>query len=1474
MPYSDSYDVDDGIAIVGLAGRFPGARDVDAFWANLVEGRETISSFTDDELDPAGADELEARRQPGYVRSRGILDDVELFDAEFFGINPAEAAILDPQQRVFMETAWEALERAGYDPRAFEGEVGVFAGMSNNTYWLQNLAARRDVTDVVGPALTMMGNEKDYLATRVAYKLDLRGPALNLQTACSTSLVAVIAAVQSLQTYGCDMALAGGVSVTLPQKRGYLFQEGGIISPDGHCRTFDVHAAGTVFSNGVGVVTLRRLTDALEAGDTIYAVIKGAGMNNDGSSRLSFTAPSVDGQAAAIAQAQALAGIDPRTISYVEAHGTATPLGDPIEIAALTQAFRAGGAIETGFCSIGSVKSNIGHLDAAAGVAGLIKTALALHHKTIPPTLHFTTPNPKLDLESSPFRVATSLSPWQPADGEPRRAGVSSFGAGGTNAHVVLEEAPAGPPPTVEASEQLIVLSGRTGTALDAAASRLRDHLEDHPELALADVAFTLGTGRRRFPHRRALVARGHDEAVVLLGTPESGATGSSTVSDAPVAFLFPGQGAQSVEMARALYDRDPAFHADVDECAEVLHPLLKLDLRDVLYPPQGQEALAEQRLGQTAVTQPALFVIEYALAQAWRRLGVEPDGMIGHSVGEYVAACLAGVFTRDDALRLVAERGRLIQELPGGTMLAVRATADDVRALLPATLDIAGENSPSQTVVSGESAAVEQFEMLLSEHQLASRRLATSHAFHSSMMDTILEAFAQVVESTPRATPVRPWVSSLTGDWITNEQAGDSAYWVEQLRRPVRFAIGIARLLEGSARLTLEVGPGRQLTGLTKQTVPDRPSGVATLTDGAGPSSLLEPAGRLWIAGAALDWKRIHPGHRLRVPLPTYPFERKRHWVDGVAVPPAAPALAPTLDNDFREDEMTVATQQVGVGGKAALVERLQGLFADLSGLDRASLGSEIHFLELGLDSLFLTQAALQLQKTFGVKVSFRQLLDELSTIDALAAYLLTMLPAEGGPSSAAPAVPAAPARALVAAIPAEAATAARQVEAPVLSPVVAFGPYRPPARDAGGGLTPEQDRALASFVERYTQRTAGSKRSTAANRLHLADPRTVAGFRPVWKEIVYPIVSVRSAGSRIWDVDGNEYIDLTNGFGTIMFGHNPAFIREALEAQLKEGIETGPQTLLAGEVAERVAAMVRDRTRGVLQHGLGGGHRRDPARAHGHRPREDRDVRRRLSRNLRRGSRPPNPQGLDADRARCAAEHGRQRRRARLGEPRCPRLPRAARQRACGRARRARPEPPSRRAASRIPSRRARRDRAHGHGARLRRGGHGLSGPSGRRSGDLRHPRRHHHIRKGDRRGPADRPRLGPARVHGRTRRWRVAIRRRFVPGGRRHVLRRDLRPPSARPGRGSRRDRPPRGGGTRPAAGAERSHRRLRRAPRGACPKRRGARPHPSFQLVDVRQLPGRRPERAPVPRDDAGQGCAHLGGPRMVPHDGAQ
>ena len=1243
MAYACDYDAAEGIAIVGMAGRFPGARNVAQLWQNLVAARETISRFGPGELDPGSAEEMAARRDPAYVRARGILDDAEMFDAAFFGINPKEAEILDPQQRVFLETAWEAFEDAGYDPQTFEGAIGLFAGSSNNYYYLQNLINRGDVTDAVGWLTTMMGNEKDYLTTRVAYKLDLKGPALNVQTACSTSRVAVCSAVQSLLTYQCDMALAGGVSITLPQRRGYLWHDGSITSPDGHCRAFDRDAAGTVFSNGIGIVVLRRLADALADGDTVYAVIKGAALNNDGAAKVSFTAPSVDGHAQVIAMAQALAGIDPATISYVEAHGTGTALGDPVEIAGLTEAFRAGGATTKGYCALGSLKTNIGHLDAAAGVAGLIKTALALHHKTLPASLHYRSPNPKLGLEQSPFYVNARLQAWKAGD-TPRRAGVSSFGVGGTNAHVVLEEAPRVERGGARRSSHLLLLSARSRERLEEGATHLKDHLAACADLDIADAAFTLQTGRRAFGHRRALVCRDRAEALQLLGTPDSRRVfdGSTERSLAGVAFLFPGQGAQHVNMGRTLYQSEPCFRKEVDECAAVLEPHLGLDLRAILYPVERDVAAAQQQITQTSITQPALFVVEYALARLWGSWGVTPAAMIGHSLGEYVAACLAGVFTRDDALLLLARRARMMQDLPGGAMLAVRAPVDTVASELTEHAAVAAINAPNMTVVAGEHEAISALEARLAAREIESRRLPTSHAFHSPLMEPIVAAFAEFVSTVRRSAPQQGWISSLTGESITDAEAVDPHYWAQQMRRPVRFMDGVGKLMDPALAL-LEVGPGQALASLARQH-PARKAGQLVLASlHAGQDSegdleaLVAAAGRLWTAGLTIDWAAFNADARCRrISLPTYPFQRSRFWVDPIPAAPlsqpaarAAPQAAAHTENAM-PDTIT-ATQRDAPHPDTQLISKLQALFSELSGIDAAVLEPNATFLDLGLDSLFLTQASSALHRKFGTRVSLRELLDECSTLRALAARLAPAVPVAAPPAaqSGTPLVTQTHQYAAAEAQPAPRIAGAsvetgtlqqvlaqqleimsrqldmlRQAALPAATPSsqtapphidvrpttdathapaapiapaadrapIAFGPYRPPATAHAGRLTPRQEQELRAFIDKYVARTQGSKRFTATNRAHLADPRSVAGFRPIWKEMVYPIVVNRSSGSKLWDVDGNEYIDLTNGFGTILFGHNPDFVRAAIAAQLEQGIETGPQTPLAGEVAKLI--------------------------------------------------------------------------------------------------------------------------------------------------------------------------------------------------------------------------------------------------------------------------------------------------------------
>ncbi len=872
-----------GIAVIALAGRFPGAGDVEALWSNLMAGVESLSFFTEEELLREGIPAATVE-DPAYVRSKGILDGVEELDAAFFGVTPREAELTDPQQRIFLECAWEALERAGYLSDRETAPVGVFAGESMNSY-LFNLLSNPDLVESVGAFQTVTVNDKDFLSTRVSYKLNLEGPSLTVQTACSTSLVAVHLACQSLLNGECEIALAGGVSVRVPQRSGYLYRVGGIDSPDGHCRAFDAEAEGTVAGNGVGIVVLKRLDRALTDGDPVLAVIKGSAINNDGSHKAGYTAPRIEGQARVIRAAHLNAGVEAESISYVEAHGTGTPLGDPIEVAALTEAFRAS-SDRRGFCALGSIKTNIGHLDAAAGVAGLIKAVLALQHQAIPPSLHFKRPNPRIDFESSPFYVNDHAREWRREE-SPRRAGVRSFGIGGTNVHVVLEEAPVREPAASGAGSQVLLLSARTETALDRATERLALHLESHSDLNLADVAYTLQVGRRGFPHRRMLVCRTLSEAVQGLTVRDERRLFSSHEEARwrPVAFMFSGQGAQHAGMAAEVYRSRPAFRREVDGCAEILRPHLGFDLREVLYPEPEEAGRAAERLAETALTQPALFTIEYALARLWMSWGVEPESMLGHSIGEYVAACLAGVMPLEEALALVAARGRLIQELPGGAMLTVPLPEEEARAAAP-SLEVAATNAPDLTVLSGPVDAVAAVEAELVARGLRCRRLHTSHAFHSAMIDPVLEAFGERVSRVRLRPPSIPFVSNVTGTWIDPMEAASPDYWVRHLRSAVRFSEGVVTLLQEPDRLLLEVGPGSTLATLARRH-PGRLPRQAVLSSLPHPQestpadeALLGAAGRLWLAGYPVDWQSLHEGRR-RVPLPTYPFERQRFWIE-----------------------------------------------------------------------------------------------------------------------------------------------------------------------------------------------------------------------------------------------------------------------------------------------------------------------------------------------------------------------------------------------------------------------------------------------------------------------------------------------------------------------------------------------------------------------------------------------------------------
>jgi acyl transferase domain-containing protein/glutamate-1-semialdehyde aminotransferase/thioesterase domain-containing protein/aryl carrier-like protein len=1226
------------------------------------------------------------------------LRDVECFDREFFGVHAKEAEVMDPQHRIFLEGCWEALERAGYAPGRVNFPVGIFCGATFNTYWTHALSQRKDLVDLVGAEQVMFGNEKDYIATRTAYKLNLRGPAINLDTACSSSLTAICQACQSLLTYQCDMALAGGVSVTVPQTRGYEFQEGNIGSPDGRTRTFDRNAQGTVFSNGLALLVLKRLEEAIDDRDQIFGVIRGFAVNNDGADRVSFTAPGVSGQAEVIALAQAVAGVSPEDISYLEAHGTATPVGDPIEVAALTEAFRRGENASPSngvckrkqYCGIGSVKSNIGHLDAASGAAGLIKTTLSLHHRQIPASLHFSSPNPKLDLENSPFFVNDALRPWTTEPGKDRCAGVSSFGTGGTNAHVIVSEAPEPASTTPSRPYQILMLSAKTPKALQRMRSNLAHHLRNELGIDLADVAYTLQTGRSEFIHRQTFVCNDLAHACALLDSPEAPRTGDGILEhkDPRVVFMFPGQGAQFVGMGVDLYHQEPSFRATVDQCANLLRPWLKEDLRQVLFPTSDQRTWASERILQTRFTQPAIFTIEYALANLWMSWGIQPSAMIGHSVGEFVAACLAGVLSLEDALKAVACRAELVQAMPPGSMLAVRASEEETRTYMTPELAIAAVNSPQLCVVAGPTPAIEELEKRLEPSTIVAKRLRTSHAFHSPMMDPVIQPFTGVLRGLKFSEPRLPYVSNVTADWIKPEDATNPEYWAEHVRKPVRFAEGLTKLLQDPSQVLLEVGPGSALSQLARQH-PARSksqSVVTSLPHSEEPQfpGTLVALGSLWRAGVHVDWQQFYAQEkRRRVVLPTYPFERTRCWPDSLptlepektnlsatSMPPSMPpSLVPLTSPSIPPTSIPLTAipakssapipvpsipvpsipvtsipsnsltsgipSPVSIPRKVRLVAEVKEQLAELSGSDLSSADPTTSLLEFGLDSLLLTQVATLLRKRYRARITFRQLMEKLSTIDAIAAYLDETLPPDPVPTVSlttppAATVPIAAAEQVASSLgsdgtlnrlgssafqtgeePTYAAlleqnlavtaqllaklrqypsttapepnaqtprSSGIQVDArreAALQPAgsrTSHGPFRPLDRSRGSNLSPHQKTALDVLIARYTRRTATSKKLAQQNRRLLADPRSVAGFKAIWKEAVYPIHTVRSEGSRIWDIDGNEYIDFVMGFGASLFGHRPPFVVTAVKEQLDAGFETGPIHPMAGEVARLV--------------------------------------------------------------------------------------------------------------------------------------------------------------------------------------------------------------------------------------------------------------------------------------------------------------
>ncbi len=1274
---ADSRPDERAIAIVGMSCRFPGADDVDAFHELLLEGRDAITRFTPEQLVEAGvADDLAARSD--YSGARGLVADPEHFDARFFGYTPREAALMDPQHRLFLETCWTALEHAGYAPDRAPGRVGVWGGASTGLGYATYLVSNLDHSDPsAGDALTrMLGNAPDYLTTRVSWKLDLRGPSMSVHTACSTGLVAVCRAVESLRSGDCDMALAGGVSVAYPRVSGHLHDDGGIESPDGACRPFDADAAGTVFSDGVGVVVLKRLADAQRDGDTIHGVVRGVAVNNDGASKMSFSAPSVDGQLEVIRSALRDGDVDPATVGLVEAHGTGTRLGDPLEVRGLTRAYATPGRAPAS-CVLTAVKSNIGHTVAAAGVAGLIKATLSLRDGRIPGTVHFRSPNPELDLEATPFILSDQALPW-PLTGL-RRAAVSSFGIGGTNAHVVLQEPPDRPAeqPARPSGRAVLLLSAHSEDALGEAADNLAAHLEVHPDTGLEDVARTLREGRSRQAHRRAVVAGSVDEAVAALRDPGSLVARSGVTAGQPGAiFLFPGGGVQYAGMARGLHAAYPVFRDALEACATAFG-----ERSPVLETITGASP-ADGDIERPTVALPCLFSVEFALARLWMSAGVEPDALVGHSMGEYTAACLAGVMSLEDACDLVHERARLFEQLDEGAMLAIPLDEHEILDRRPEALSIAALNAPRSSVVSGPVEVVEAFAARLSAEDIDTRRVPIAVAAHSTMIDSIVDEFRAVVEGIDLRPPERPCVSNVTGGWLTPEDATDPRYWVRHLRETVRFADGIATALGESDGAVVEVGPGRALSAFAR-TSPEFDHGRVivhslrrendVLDDG---TFFLAALGAAWTSGLEPLWGAVNaaPVAR-RVPLPTYPFQRERLLVEPAPVtaqpaappPPTASVPIPNVFVPPVTDVPLPAAPLPAASGPPMsrsehILAKLKDVVYDLSGVPAAQQDVHTTFLDMGFDSLFLTQASLGFKREFDVPISFRQLFDEAPSLAALAAWIDERLPddVEVGPPPAAAAPAPAPASApgpatgqaagvpmptplgappaggdthtllmqllqaqmqtqaalfsaLTGPVPgtppaattaAAATTSSGSAPAPaaVTTPPAAsdapaaggdptsgaagtggastksapaHGPFKPPSRERASGIGEKQQRFLDEFTARYVARTRGSKDLTQAHRDAFADPRAVAGFRQDWKELVYPLAADRSKGSRMWDVDGNEYIDAVSGFGAIFFGHAPDFVVEAVRAQLDHSLDYGPQSTIAGEVAERLCRL-----------------------------------------------------------------------------------------------------------------------------------------------------------------------------------------------------------------------------------------------------------------------------------------------------------
>lgn len=1186
------------VAIIGMAVRVPGAESLDTFWQNLVDAKESITFFAP----PDSEDNV--------VNARGVLNDPLGFDDRLFGISPIEAEFIDPQQRLLLELGWHALENAGYDPEQFAGRIGVYCGVGNNTYYLNNVLRNEEKLEDYGPLQAMVANEKDYAATRLAHKLNLVGPALSIHTACSTSLVAVAEAVEAIRHGRCDIAIAGGASLTFPQQQPHTHQEGSIYTRDGHTRPFDKDSSGTVFSDGGGLIVLKRLDEARKDQDYIYAAISGIAVNNDGAEKGSFSAPSVQGQKSVIQAALKDSKVNASAIGYVEAHGTATPIGDPIEVSALSAAF-ADHTSATQFCKLGSVKSNFGHLTAGAGVIGLIKCALAIDRGKIPQSINFESPNPELNLDKTPFVIANTTCDWA-APRTQRIAGVSSFGIGGTNAHAILKGVDTGMQPARTLPPRWVPLcfSAQSGKALAETLTSYRSLIEETDSgMDRADLATALIRCRRSFSHRQTLPQSVTTEE--LMASIENAEDVEAALKSPSVVFAFPGQGSQVTGMGKALYDV-PAFRQAMDDCAEILLAQYSLDIKSLMFD-------SGDPLKDTGKTQISLFCMGYSLAAVLKSLGVSPQAAIGHSIGELVAATVAGVFDLPTAIRVIMTRGDVMQAQPSGAMVAVRASRDQVSPMLDNGVVIAAENTGDSCTLSGQHDAIEATCATLEQQGIKFQRLNTSHAFHSPSMDAASSAFADALSDVTLNPPGIKFISCVTGDWITDQQATDIRYWANQIRQPVQFHAGVKTIGALKNLMVLECGPRSTVCGMVMQNL-DEKSDLALiplLPEAGQPErempSFSQGLGQAWSAGLTIDWPCGAPNPALRPRMPCYPFQHRIHVIEPAAMTALMPNETPT---DAPVEVATAAASQpipAGSSMKYAIIEQLRTLFSDISGIDLSQADGDATFFELGLDSLLLTQSTLKIKKKFKVNITFRKLLNDCGSLNKLTDYLInegvaiegmpsptvekasspaptqhtnpTLLSASSASTATLSGAPGHQAStgdiqsllnqqmqlmqgqlALLSSLSGQTVSSAPEQKTTSLKP---FGAGTRINVKRSNDMTVTQRENFKKLSDRYNARFAKSKKFAQDNRKQLADPRVVSGFRNVIKEVIYPIVVERSEGPYLWDIDGGKLIDVTCGFGSNFFGNSAPFIKEAIARQLDAGYEIGPQHPLVADAS-----------------------------------------------------------------------------------------------------------------------------------------------------------------------------------------------------------------------------------------------------------------------------------------------------------------